>query len=331
MNKMNGIAPSDWEEGRNSPMFNDFGSTFCTIETEPTESVISGLSTETEYMESFDLSVSSLPPALSRDTTAVAESLSVMIQKEQTFYKCRDYLGKRSSSISSPVDDTVIITQTDRTKIVEWCYGIVDKCQLNRETVACAINMVDRFFSSNGTIGSARHYFLQDREQYQLLAVTALYMSIKIHESTVLSSDFFAEISTGTYNKEQIETTELMILRQLEYRLSAPTSIQISNHILSLLLPYVSLSPSTWDFILEEVEYQNECTVFDYYFSTQRPSTVAMASIYNTLEQGQVDEHDHQDLLRALMLVKTAHDFEHPAQLLDVKNELQSLTRMNNI
>ena len=292
------------------------------------------LSTEIEYMymESFDLSASSssLPSALSRDTTAVSESLSVMIQKEQTFYKCRDYLRKSSSSMSSPEDDTIIITQTDRTKIVEWCYGIVDKCQLDRETVACAINMVDRFFS-NGTIGSARHYFLQDREQYQLLAVTALYMSIKIHESTVLSSDFFAEISTGTYSKEQIETTELMILKQLEYRLSAPTSIQISNHILSLLLPYVSLSPSTWDFILEEVEYQNECTVFDYYFSTQRPSTVAMASIYNTLEQGQVDEHDRQDLLRALMLVKTAHDFEHPAQLLDVKNELQNLTRMNNI
>ena len=261
---MNGIAPSDSEEGPNSPMFNNFGSSFCTItiETEPCDSVISGLSTETEYMESFDLSASSsLPSALSRDTTAVAESLSVMIQKEQTFYKCRDYLRKSSSSMSSPDDDTFIITQTDRTKIVEWCYGIVDKCQLDRETVACAINMVDRFFSSNGTIGrSARDYFLQDREQYQLLAVTALYMSIKIHESTVLSSssDFFAEISTGTYNKEQIETTELMILRQLEYRLSAPTSIQISNHILSLLLPYVSLSPSTWDFILEEVEYQNE-------------------------------------------------------------------------
>ena len=50
-----------------------------------------------------------------------------------------------------------------------------------------------------------------------------------------------------------------------------------------------------------------------------------------TLGQGQVDEHDRQDLLRALLLVKTAHDFEHPAQLLGVKNELQNLTRMNNI
>ena len=124
MNKMNGIAPSDSEEGPNSPMFNNFGSSFCTIETEPCDSLISGLSTETEYMESFDLSASSssLPSALSRDTTAVSESLSVMIQKEQTFYKCRDYLRKSSSSMSSPDDDTIIITQTDRTKIVEWCY-----------------------------------------------------------------------------------------------------------------------------------------------------------------------------------------------------------------
>jgi hypothetical protein len=222
-----------------------------------------------------------------------------------------------SSAMSSP-EDTIIITPSDRTKIVEWCYDVVDKCQLDRQMVACAMNMVDRFFSNGSTIGSARNYFLQDREQYQLLAVTALYMSVKIHESTVhiLSSDFFAEISKGTYSKEQIEAAELMILKQLEYRLCAPTSIQISNHILSLLLPFVSLSPSTWDFIVEEVAYQNECTVFDYYFSTQPPSTVAMASIQNALEQGQIDEHDRQALLRAWMLVKSAHDFAHPAQLL---------------
>src|SRR6056300_1670314 len=110
------IAPSDSEEGPKSPTCNNFGSSFCTIETEICDSVISTLSTETEYIESFDLSTS-LPSALSRDTTAVAESLSVMIQKEQTFYKCQDYLRESRSSASA-----IIITPTDRTKIVEWCY-----------------------------------------------------------------------------------------------------------------------------------------------------------------------------------------------------------------
>ena len=98
MNK-NSIAPSASEEG---PTFNNFGSSFCTIvETESCDSVISTLSTQTEYNESFDLSAS-LPSELLRDTTVVAESLSVMIQKEQTFYKCQDYLRKsRSSAIST--------------------------------------------------------------------------------------------------------------------------------------------------------------------------------------------------------------------------------------
>jgi hypothetical protein len=159
--------------------------------------------------------------------------------------------------------------------------------------------------------------------------MTALYMSIKIHESTVLGSEFFAEISKGKYSVEQIETTELMILRQLEYRLSAPTSIQISNHILSLLLPYVSLSPSTWDFILEEVEYQNECTVFDYYFSRQRPSTVAVASIINSLEQVQISEQDHRALRVALVMVTTAHDIAQPTELMDSKNKLKYLINMS--
>jgi len=271
-------------------------------------------------MESYlNSSTLTLPSFLSRNTSAVAESLSVMLQKEQSFYRCQDYLKIRRTSSSHQ-----IVTPSDRTKVVEWCYGIIDQCQLGREVVAIAMNIVDRFFS-NGSIDSVMQQYL-DHEQYQLLAMTALYMSIKIHESTVLGSEFFAEISKGKYSVEQIETTELMILKQLEFRLSSPTPIQMATHILSLLLPYVCISQSTWDFILEEVKYQSECTVFDYFFSTQRPSTVAMASIMITVELEQViEEQDRTALLKTLALISTAHDFANPTQLLDVKNQLQYL------
>lgn len=298
---------------------------FCTVETEPCNNSV--ISTETEYMEmesylNLNSSTLALPSFLSRNTSAVAESLSVMLQKEQSFYRCQDYLKIRRTSSSAAHQ---IVTPSDRTKVVEWCYGIIDQCQLGREVVAIAMNIVDRFFSSNGSIDSVTQQFL-DHEQYQLLAMTALYMSIKIHESTVLGSEFFAEISKGKYSVEQIETTELMILKQLEFRLSSPTPIQMATHILSLLLPYVCISQSTWDFILEEVKYQSECTVFDYFFSTQRPSTVAMASIMITVELEQVlEEQGRKALLKALALISAAHDFANPTQLLDVKNQLQYL------
>ena len=303
-----------------TPLLTEFGESFCTIVTEPC-SMISTLSTETaqyQYGDRFD--ARALPPSLSGDT--IAECLSVMIQKEQTFL-CQDYLSPGTLL----TDETIIVTPADRTKMVEWCYDIIDKCQLDREIVAIAMNLVDRFFSKPNSTTIMQ--FLQVRELYQLLVVTALYMSIKVHESEVLGSDFFADISKGLYSVKQIEDTELMILKQLEYRLCSPTSIQMANHILSLFLPYVNLSQSTWNCILQEVEYQNECTVFDYYFSTQRPSTVAVASIINSLEQVQISEQDHQVLRVALVMVTNAHDIAQPTELMDAKNKLKYLINMS--
>ena len=307
-----------------TPLLTEFGESFCTIVTEPC-SMISTLSTETaqyQYTERFPGRAQPLPPSLSGDSITVAECLSVMIQKEQTFL-CQDYLSPGTLL----TDETIIVTPADRTKMVEWCYDFIDKCQLDREIVAIAMNLVDRFFSNSSTITIM--HFLQVREHYQLLVVTALYMSIKVHKSEVLGSDFFAAVSRGLYSVKQIEDTELMILKQLEFRLCSPTSIQMANHILSLLLPHVNLSQSTWNCILQEVNYQNECTVFDYYFSTQRPSTVAVASIISSLEQVQISEQDHKALRLALVMVTTAHAFAQPTELMDAKNKMQCLVNLS--
>eukprot|EP00986_Skeletonema_menzelii_P007789 scaffold3103_cov132-Skeletonema_menzelii.AAC.9 len=72
---------------------------------------------------------------LSRDTEAVADSLSAMIKRECTSYSCYDgYLN--------PSDPTMI-TADDRKQLVDWCYGLVDhcKCKFSRETVASAMEM----------------------------------------------------------------------------------------------------------------------------------------------------------------------------------------------
>ena len=60
-----------------------------------------------------------------------------MIKKELTTYSCYDgYLNP---------SDPNMITADDRMKLVDWCYDIVDHCNFSRETVASAMEMVDRF------------------------------------------------------------------------------------------------------------------------------------------------------------------------------------------
>ena len=119
-------------------------------------------------------------------------------------------------------------------------------------------------------------------------------------------SDFFAAMSKGEYTTSDIETMEFTILNTLSWRIYAPTSIQMAHSILSLIVPHVSniLSEenNTWGFILDEVQYQTECAVRDYTLCTQRPSTVVMAALFNTINMVS-DRDERKVLLHALLLV----------------------------
>jgi len=61
---------------------------------------------------------------LSQDTTTVAESLSIMIDREQKHHRSRNYLSQ-----------STVITSSDRRKIVDWCYAFVDTLKFDREIV----------------------------------------------------------------------------------------------------------------------------------------------------------------------------------------------------
>ena len=209
-----------------------------------------------------------------------------------------------------------MITESDRLKIVDWCYIIVDQCKFDRETIAMTMELVDRFLSKPSIIAQDA---LHDREQFQLVVITALYIAIKVNEKAAFSSESFATLSQGVYSVDDIEGMELSILKGLSWRICAPTSIQMAHHILCVLLPHVNLQDSTWEFILDEVRFQTEYAVRDYYFTIQRPSTVALAAIVKTLDQ--VDQQDRQAILHALLFVIN-EEFDSPQDLIAKRNRL---------
>eukprot|EP00984_Skeletonema_dohrnii_P024086 scaffold13198_cov94-Skeletonema_dohrnii-CCMP3373.AAC.3 len=53
---------------------------------------------------------------------------------------------------------------------------------------------------------------------------------------------------------------------------------------MALILPHADIPEATWDFVIDEMKYLTELAVRDYYFSTQRASTVALAAIFNAVE-----------------------------------------------
>ena len=82
--------------------------------------------------------------SLSRDTATVAESLSIMIKKEQKHGGRRNYLGQ-----------STVITSSDRRKMVDWCYAFVDTLKFDRETIA----LVRRGEMNVFFLGSRVHFF----------------------------------------------------------------------------------------------------------------------------------------------------------------------------
>eukprot|EP00984_Skeletonema_dohrnii_P017095 scaffold7714_cov130-Skeletonema_dohrnii-CCMP3373.AAC.4 len=259
---------------------------------------------------------------LSTNTEAVADSLAAMIKKELTTkYSCFDaYLNPSTS-------DPNMINADDRMKLVDWCYGIVDHFNFSRETVASAMEMVDRFLSTPSTSVDAAQVSdeaLIDPSKFQLLTIAALYTSIKINEKVVISSDLFAEMCSHVYTVDEIEDMERTLLIGLSWRCHTPTAHQVGMLIVSLLLPYVDIPEVTWGFLMDEMRYLIELAVRDYYFSTQRASTVALAAIFNVINDTSTKER--RELLGAyLNVMMECFDFDHPNQIAAARSRLKSL------
>jgi hypothetical protein len=255
--------------------------------------------------------------SLSRNTEAVADSLAAMIKRE-LITLCSDSEGYINPS------DSNTITADDRRRLVDWCYSVVDHCQLSRETVASAMEMVDRFLSrpSNGTPSTL--HTLRDKSEFQLLTIAALYSSIKIHERVALSSDLFAEICSRAYTSEEIEDMERILLSGMSWRCHSPTAHQIGLSILSLILPYVVIPEVTWGFIIDEMKYLTELAVREYYFSTQRTSTIAVAAIFNAISVTSTKECEDilTDFLRVIM---ESFEFDHSKHIAAARTRLRCL------
>eukprot|EP00984_Skeletonema_dohrnii_P008988 scaffold3367_cov82-Skeletonema_dohrnii-CCMP3373.AAC.8 len=269
--------------------------------------------------------------SLSRDTVAVADTLAAIIKREQlTTSSWHDEDGYLNPS------DPTMITADDRNKLVDWCYHFVDHCQLSRVTVASAMEMVDRFLSTKSTFTSTSNSAdagavravseeaLRDQSKFQLLTVTSLYVAIKVNERVAISSDLFAEMCSQEYTAAEIEDMERVLLSGLSWRCHAPTAHQVGLSILSLILPYVDMPEETWGFLMDEMKYWTELAVLDYYFSTQRTSTVALAAIYNATDD--MRSKEHQKWLRAfLSVIMERFNFDHSKQVRKVRRKLQSL------
>ncbi len=83
------------------------------------------------------------------------------------------------------------------------------------------------------------------------------------------------------------------------------------------------LERGTWNFLRDEVTFGTESAVRDYSLAILRPSTVAVASILNAVEE--VGDHDYETLTAALMETLKEFNFDSSQELLQARDRLHRL------
>jgi hypothetical protein len=204
----------------------------------------------------------------------IPDRISIMLHQEENEYKVVDYLVVNAAirkKAAKPVDEDC------RVKMCEWCYQVVDFCKFRRETVGIGMSYVDRYLCSEKGKKA-----LGDRKEYQLVAMTCLYIAIKLHEPLEMETSLLADLSRGCYTEMEFANMEQKILEALIWRVNGPTALGFIQNFL-MFLPDETHS-ATANAIFDYARYQTELAIGDHAFVKLSPSIVGAAALFNALE-----------------------------------------------
>jgi hypothetical protein len=231
-----------------------------------------------------------------------------MLIQEQ-LYLCCDYLniGRQQRAVnqrSQSEEGCDVIDETCRVKMTEWCFHVVDCTNLRRETVSIAMGYLDRFLcSAHPRAELAR----QDRREYQLAAMVALYLAVKIYEPLEMDANLVSKLSRGLHSATEITAFEYDMLVALCWRLCEPSPHQICNYLLELLPDKaLNVKPTLFDFC----QYQNELATSDYAYVPLRRSIISVAAVLNALEAINQQDLQFDERMAFIDSVSRAVDYD---------------------
>lgn len=168
----------------------------------------------------------------------VTDIVTAMRTQELTTYRRCDYLDGQDIRIHAVLDASW------RQRIVEWMYGVVDHCSLRRDSVATASVYLDI---------CVQRGLVKTREEYQLAAMTALQIAIKLCDSTVVKLQSMVALGRGLFTAQDVIDMERKMLAALNWNCHPPTSVCFLRQFLRLLPPTVP--PFTRYMIAEVTRY----------------------------------------------------------------------------
>ena len=247
----------------------------------------------------------------------VIQTIKAMQNQEQ-HYAATDYLSTfpsidhdknntnddaDASSVFLSTDDINNAAKVDeecRMLMAQWCRDVAGTCNYQQETVAIALNILDRFMATSTDI-------LFDRNQFQLASMTSLYISAKIHEHECMDSNLISALSRGGHTKQDVENMESNILRTLQWRVNPPTASSfirltgdlmllsnITSSISTSTISGVALDPYELQVIMDIAQQQIHMVMIEYTFGCccHKESEIAFAALLNAIVSCLGNDHD---------------------------------------
>lgn len=190
-----------------------------------------------------------------------------------------------------------LVDENWRLQIAQWGFEVVDHFGFERDVVAVAVNYLDRMvFHLQNPNPQDPGFQPPTKKDLQLVAITSLYLAIKLHgvmsqqedqqvERKSLKANAFVVLSQNQFDLKTLEDMERRILLQLQWRVNPPTSLRFVVSLLQLI-PKWSSSGRTSSYsqtlcaILEKAQYLTEISVCCADLSIHfKPSVVAFAAI----------------------------------------------------
>jgi len=212
---------------------------------------------------------------MNNSTEQSLETLHAMRRQEEHAYSVSDYLSclpETNSALETPVDAGC------RHLMAKWCIEIADFCKYKKETVAIAMNCLDRFMAS-----PSGYEILMDRNQYQLAAMTALYCSVKIHEQEAMDPNLVSTLSRGIHSAEAVEAMESKMLNAIQWRVNPPTAMSFVRSMVDLV-PDHFMHSFEKETVVDIAKIQIETIISEYDFCTVKASSIAFACALNAME-----------------------------------------------
>jgi hypothetical protein len=140
------------------------------------------------------------------------ERVRVMLTKEVNYLPSPNYIADVQCDGMRPLW---------RRRVTEWLLEFQEEFGISQDTVAVAVNYMDRYLSKKST----------EKEIVQLLAMGSIFVAAKLHETYSIGMKELQALADEVYLASDIKLMELELLSVIQWNLNPITPQLIMNHL----------------------------------------------------------------------------------------------------